>query len=256
MKLFLCGRHKPELVRLLCHGKNHVWGVSCQRSPSVTVSFIDCNEITTCDTVKKQLKSICRDLINTLSSPIDHSVSILKKKQMSRISPSFLVDSSFLVVCFWELGIFTYSVLILWWDWFLINFRISAQVIFQCDCSAIIRASGHRSITSWTVKLKTPIWGVSQTLGLRQLVRVVFLCQFVRFCTFSFVPSKFFLWFAISRTSQKSFQNSCVIFVLCIFLLSTLFPCVVSLVRVDLFFRFSMSNSVRKSLLNHVVRNR
>ena len=69
--------------------KNHVWDVSCQRSPSITVSFIDCKRTHYLWQSKQQFKSICRDLINTLSSPIDHSVSSLKKKKMSRISIQF-----------------------------------------------------------------------------------------------------------------------------------------------------------------------
>ena len=207
------------------------------------------NELTTCDKVNNNSNRSAETWLILFPVPLITLSPAWRRRRCPEFPSSFLVDSSFLMACFWELEI-------LWWDWFSINFRISVQVIFQCDCSAIVRSSDHRSITSWTVELKTSIWGVSQTLGLRQLVRVMFLCQFARFCTLSFVPSKLFLWFAISRPSQKSVQNSCVILVLCIFLLSTSFPCVVSLIMEDLFFRFSMSNSVKKSLLNHVVRNR
>ena len=191
--------------------KNHVWDVSCQRSPSVTVSFIDFKRNHYLWQSKKtiRIKSAETWIILFPVPLITLSPAWRRRRRCPEFPSSFLVDSSFLMVCFWELDI-------LWWDYFSKNFRISVQVIFQCDYSAIIRTSDHRNITSWTVELKTSIWGVSQTVGLRQLVRVMFLCQFFRYCLLSFVPSKFFLWFAISRTSQKSVQNSCVIFVLSI----------------------------------------
>ena len=78
--------------------------MSCLPALSVTVDLMDCKRNPTCNKIE-QIKSNLEDLINTLSSAIDHSAKSLKKMKVSTISTQFssrleLLDGKILRNCF------------------------------------------------------------------------------------------------------------------------------------------------------------
>ena len=121
--LFLCRRHNLESVRLLSHGKSHVWGVSCLHTRRLQW-ILTVNEITICNKVKKKIKIKSSETWSNIFPVLLITLppACRRRWRCPESPPSFLVDSTSSTVCFWEFIAFSYSVLILWWDWFLIIF--------------------------------------------------------------------------------------------------------------------------------------
>ena len=118
---------------------------------------------------------------------------------------NFQFNPRSLTINFWEFASFSSSVLVLWWNWLLIIFRILAELMFQCDCCtmklemSVVHCLLHRAIED------TNLMYVDRTRhsstcesGLLVLIRPV-LC--LNLCW-----SKFLL--TVSWISQKSVKNA------------------------------------------------